>query len=82
MGIINRVGGPAMHALLGRALGRMRAEGVADTHDPADVVACIKRNFKAAVKSLEIFTIFRFVHVHACTAKRKQKMGLVQSVFA
>ncbi len=64
MKVLNRVGGPAMHALLGRALERMRAEGVADARDPSHIIACIKRNFgsseRAALVALAQATIHYF----------------------
>lgn len=51
MKVINRLGGPRMHELLVRALERMKAEGVADTTDPGDVIACIRRNFSASERN-------------------------------
>lgn len=51
MKVVNRVSGLAMHALLERAIERMHAEGVADSQDPAAIVACIKRNFSSSERT-------------------------------
>lgn len=62
MKIVNRVGGPAMHELLVRALGRMRAEGVAEAQDPVQVVACIKRNFGTSERNALIALAEATIH--------------------
>lgn len=62
MKIVNRVGGPAMHTLIQRAIGRMRAEGVADSNAPEPILACLKRNFRSGERDALVAVAEATIH--------------------